>query len=273
MTAVKPGREETGSPRFAPGTFAPAPGRGSLVRMLRTHARVETALTLRHGEQILLTLLIPLALLAGLSLLDILPSGELGPVEAVDWVTPRILALAVMSSAFTGQAIALGFDRRYGVLKRLSATALPRWLLVAGRLLAALVVVAIQAVVLGVVAALLGWSPSPGGLAAGVVFLVFGTFAFGALGVLLGGSLRAEAVLALANVVWFVLLLAGGILLVPSAMPGALGDLVGLLPSGALAEGLRAALLDGHFSWGPVAVLAAWAAAAGALAARTTRLN
>ncbi|MFF5991755.1 ABC transporter permease [Prauserella flavalba] len=241
--------------------------------MLLTHARIETSLTLRHGEQILLTLLIPLALLVGLSLLDFLPTGELGSLSRVDWVTPRILALAVMSSAFTGQAIALGFDRRYGVLKRLSATALPRWLLVAGRLVAALVVVLLQVVALGIVAALLGWSPSAEGIGAAVVLLVLGTLAFGALGVLLGGALRAEAVLALANIVWFVLLLAGGILMAPSSLPGVLGELVALLPSGALAEGLRTALVDGTFAWDAVATLAVWAAAAGALATRTTKLT
>ncbi|TKG70635.1 ABC transporter permease [Prauserella endophytica] len=241
--------------------------------MLLTHARIETSLTLRHGEQILLTLLIPLALLVGLSLLDFLPTGELGSLSRVDWVTPRILALAVLSSAFTGQAIALGFDRRYGVLKRLSATALPRWLLVAGRLVAALVVVLLQVVVLGIVAALLRWSPSGAGIGAAIVLLVLGTLAFGALGVLLGGALRAEAVLALANIVWFVLLLAGGILMAPSSLPGVLGDLVALLPSGALAEGLRAALVDGMFAWDALATLAVWAVAAGAIATRTTKLT
>lgn len=261
------------TPRFAAGTFTPAPGRGSLGRMLRTHAKVEASLTLRHGEQILLTLLIPLALLIGLSVLDILPSAQLGSASKVDWITPRILALAVMSSAFTGQAIALGFDRRYGVLKRLSATALPRWLLVAGRVVAALVVVALQAVILGVVAALLGWSPSAGGILGAVPVLVVGTFAFGALGVLLGGALRAEAVLALANIVWFVLLLAGGILLAPSSMPSGAATIVELLPSGALAEGLRSVLLDGTFAWRPLGVLVAWGVAAGALASKTTRLT
>jgi ABC-2 type transport system permease protein len=258
---------------FEPGTFTPAPGRGSLGRMLRTHARIEAGLTLRHGEQVLLTLLIPLALLIGLSLLDILPASQLGSTSKVDWITPRILALAVMSSAFTGQAIALGFDRRYGVLRRLSATALPRWLLVAGRVVAALVVVVLQSVIIGVVAAFLGWSPSVSGLASAVVLLVLGTLAFGALGVLLGGALRAEAVLALANIVWFVLLLAGGILLAPSALPSGLAAVVELLPSGALAEGMRAALVDGAFAPGPMVVLAVWAVLAGGLASRTTKLT
>ncbi|MEQ0557801.1 ABC transporter permease [Amycolatopsis sp. NEAU-NG30] len=258
---------------FPAGTFTPAPGRGSLGRMLRTHARVEASLTLRHGEQILLTLLIPLALLIGLSLLDILPASSLGSASKVDAITPRILALAVMSSAFTGQAIALGFDRRYGVLKRLSATALPRWLLVAGRLAAALLVVALQSVILGVVAAFLGWSPSLSGLLSAILLLVLGTLAFGALGVLLGGALRAEAVLALANIVWFVLLLAGGILLAPSSLPSGVAHVVELLPSGALAEGMRTALVDGSFAPGPLAVLAVWAVLAGAVASRTTKLT
>lgn len=258
---------------FPEGTFTPAPGCGSLGRMLRTHARVEAALTLRHGEQLLLTLIVPLALLIGLSLLDVLPAGQLGTTSKVDWITPRILALAVLSSAFTGQAIALGFDRRYGVLKRLSATALPSWLLVAGRVAAALVVVALQSVVLGVVAAFLGWSPSAAGLGAAILLLVLGTLAFGALGVLLGGALRAEAVLAVANVVWFVLLLAGGILLAPSALPSGVGAVVELLPSGALAEGMRAALVGGQFPIGPMLVLAGWAAVAGVLATRTTKLT
>jgi ABC-2 type transport system permease protein len=258
---------------FEAGTFTPAPGAGRRGRMLLTHAKVETSLTLRHGEQILLTLLIPLALLLGLTLLDILPAGDAGSTSKVDWVTPRIFALAVMSSAFTGQAIALGFDRRYGVLKRLSATALPRWLLVAGRIVAALVVVLLQVLVLGAVAAMLGWSPSVAGLAEAVLLLVLGTLSFGALGVLLGGSLRAEAVLALANIVWFVLLLAGGILLAPSALPSGVAAIVELLPSGTLAEGLRSALVDGALAWEPVGVLLGWGAVAAAVASRTTRLT
>jgi ABC-2 type transport system permease protein len=262
----------TGRPRFEPGTFTPAPGRGRIVTMLFTHARTEIGLTLRHGEQILLTLLIPLALLVGMSVLDVVPVPD-DVTHRVDWVAPRILALAVMSSAFTGQAIALGFDRRYGVLKRLAATALPRWLLVAGKLVAALVVVAVQLLVLGGTAFALGWSPTGSGLAGALLLVVTGTVAFGALGVLLGGALRAEAVLALANIVWFVLLLAGGIVIGPDTLPGPLGTVVTYLPSGALAEGLRSAFTDGVLVWQPVAVLVGWAIAATALASRTTKLT
>lgn len=252
-----------------PGTFTPAPGRGSLPRMVLTQARTEFVLTLRNGEQLLLTLLIPLGLLIGLTVLDVLPM----PDPRVDNVTPRILALAVMSTAFTGQAIALGFDRRYGVLKRLAATALPRWSLVAGRMLAVLGVVLVQLVVLGVAAAVLGWRPESAGVVFGALLVLAGTAAFGALGVLLGGALRAEVVLALANTVWLVLVVAGGIVLSVDALPGPLAVVAAALPSGALAEGLHAALASGTPAWGALGVLVIWAMAAAALATRTLRLS
>ncbi|MGH3937098.1 MAG: ABC transporter permease [Pseudonocardiaceae bacterium] len=255
--------------RFPPGTFAPAPGRGSLPRMLLTQARTEFVLTLRNGEQVLLTLLIPLGLLIGLTMLDVVPM----PSPRVDSVAPRILALAVMSTAFTGQAIALGFDRRYGVLKRLAATALPRWSLVAGRMLAVLGLVAMQLVLLGVVAATLGWRPDPSGIAFAVLLVLAGTAAFGALGVLLGGALRAEVVLALANMVWLALVVAGGIVLSVDTLPGPLSVIATALPSGALAEGLHTALVTGTAPWGALGVLLAWTAGAGVLAARTLRLS
>jgi ABC-2 type transport system permease protein len=255
---------------FPAGTFTPAPGRGRASRMLLVHARTEAMLTLRNSEQILLTLLIPAALLVGLTVLDIFDL----PDPRVDSVVPRVFALAVMSSAFTGQAIALGFDRRYGVLKRLAATALPRWLLVGGRAVAGLVVVAVQIVVLGVLAAIMGWSPDPAGLAWVLALVVVGTLSFGALGVLLGGALKAEVVLALANIVWFVLLLGGGIVVPPDSMPGALGDVVMLLPSGALTDGMHTALVDGAApGCGVFAVLIGWGAVAALAASRTTKLS
>jgi ABC-2 type transport system permease protein len=254
---------------FSPGTFTPAPGRGRLSRMLLTQARTEFVLTLRNGEQVLLTLLIPLGMLVGLTMLNVVPV----PSPRVDNVTPRILALAVLSTAFTGQAIALGFDRRYGVLKRLAATALPRWSLVAGRILAVLGVVLVQLVVLGAVAAVLGWHPEPAGLAPAALLILAGTAAFGALGVLLGGALRAEVVLAVANTVWLLLVIAGGIVLSVHALPGPLSAIAATLPSGALADGLSTALATGATPWGALGVLLAWTAGATVLAARTLRLS
>lgn len=265
MTASKAGP-------FPPGVFTPRPGSGRPGDMLAVHARTEFLVTVRHAEQLLLTLIIPLALLVGLGTLDLLevPAG----MRRIDYMTPRVLALAVMSSAFTGQAIALGFDRKYGVLKRLAATALPRWVLVGGRLAALLAVVACQLALLVALALGLGWRPSALGAVFALPVLLLGILAFGALGVLLGGALPAEAVLALANALWLALLLAGGIVLAAEQLPAPLGSLVHLLPSGALAEGLQTALANGGPpGWGPVAVLAAWAAGAAAVAVRGVRLS
>jgi ABC-2 type transport system permease protein len=257
------------APRFAPGTFLPAPGSGRRSAMLFAQARTETMLALRNGEQVLLTLLIPVALLIGLTVLTIVPMAA----PRVDSVTPRILGLAIMSSAFTSQAISLGFDRRYGVLKRLAATAIPRWLIVTGRMASALAVVVVQLVVLGVIAAVLGWSPVVSGIGWAVLLILLGTLAFGALGVLLGGSLNAEIVLALANVIWFVLLLAGGAS-IASSVPRGMTDLLLLLPSGALADGLYSALGHGTTPlWASAVVLAAWGGVAAAVATRTTKLT
>jgi ABC-2 type transport system permease protein len=260
----------TSDARFPVGTFTPRPGPGSPARMLAAQAGTEMRLQLRNGEQVLLTLLIPIVLLVGLTLLDVVPLPE----PRVATVTPSVLALAVLSTAFTSQAITLGFDRRYGVVRRLAATALPRWLLVAGRLTAALGIVAVQVALLGALAAALGWRPPAAGLAWGLVLVLLGCAAFGALGVLLGGTLRAEVVLAVANAVWFVLLLAGGIVVPLDRLPGPVAAVAGVLPSGVLAEGLRATLTTGAAPGAmPVLVLLAWTAAATLLAVRTVRLR
>ncbi|WP_184675623.1 ABC transporter permease [Saccharothrix violaceirubra] len=238
--------------------------------MLLVQARTEAVLTLRNGEQALLTVIIPIGLLVALALMSVIPMPE----PRVGSAAARVFALAVISSAFTGQAIGLGFDRRYGVLKRLAATALPRWLLISGRMAAAFVVVAVQVVVLTVTALLLGWQPSLAGVAWGLLVIVLGTLTFGALGVLLGGALRAEIVLALANIVWFLLLLVGGVALGVESMPGWAATIVHLLPSAALAEGLHTALVDGTApAPRDVLVLSGWGAAAGALSLRTTKLS
>jgi ABC-2 type transport system permease protein len=255
---------------FPAGTFTPRPGAGSPWRMLVAQSGTELRLAFRNGEQVLLTLLIPVVLLVGLSTLDVITLPE----PRIAAVTPGVLALAVLSTAFTGQAIALGFDRRYGVIRRLAATALPRWLLVAGRFAALIGVVAIQVVALSVLAVALGWRPSTAGLGWALLLVLLGCAAFGSLGILLGGTLRAEITLAVANVVWFVLLLAGGIITPLAQLPGPLATVGALLPSGALAEGLRAALVAGAPPTGQqLLVLTGWTVVAGALALRTVKLR
>jgi ABC-2 type transport system permease protein len=134
--------------------------------------------------------------------------------------------------------------------------------------------VALQVVLLAAIAAALGWRPAPAGVGWALLLVLLGCGAFGALGILLGGSLRAEITLAVANLVWFVLLLAGGIVVPLDQLPGPLAAVAAVLPSGALAEGLRATLATGEPpAAGPVLVLLGWTAAAALLAVRTVRLR
>lgn len=252
-------------------TFTPAPGAAPLTRMIRTQAVMETRLLLRNGEQLVIALVIPLLVLVGG-----LESGELvdlGSGRRVDILTPGVLALAVMSSAFTSIAIATGFERRYGVLKRLGASPLPRAGLVAGKTGAVLIVESLQIAVLSITALSLGWDPEGGLVAvvASVLLVILGTAAFGSLALAMAGTLRAEATLAAANLIYVLLLVCGGVVVPLDRYPDAVRPLIELLPSGALAEGLREALTGQGVSWLAVLVLTVWAAAGAALTSRTFR--
>ena len=256
--------------RFVVGTFVPRAGGASVPRMVWAQTGLELRLALRHPEQVFLTLVVPVLLMLGLTLTSVVAI----PSPRIAEVTPAVLVVAVMSTAFTSQAISLAFDRRYGVLRRLAATALPRWLIIVGRLTAMFGVVAVQLLVLGALAVLLGWAPALPGVGWALLLVVLGCASFGALGLLLGGALRAEIVLAVANVVWFALLLAGGIAVPVSALPPSLAAVVVYLPSGALADGLRGALVIGRApSPIEIVVLLGWTTAAAVVAIRAVRLR
>ncbi|RYJ27030.1 ABC-type multidrug transport system, permease component [Streptomyces sp. L-9-10] len=239
------------------GTYAPAPGAAPLVRMIAAQTAFETKLLLRNGEQLLLTVIIPSLLLVLFSTVDIIDTGA---DKAVDFLAPGVLALAVMSTAFTGQAIATGFERRYGVLKRLAVSPLPRWALMAAKTLSVLVTEVLQIVLLTVIAFALGWSPEGSPLAV-LPLLVLGTAAFSGLGLLMAGTLRAEATLAAANLVFLLLLVGGGVIVPLDEFPDAARSVLGLLPISALSDGLREVLQHGAaLPWGDLGILAVWSA-------------
>ncbi|MFI0422632.1 ABC transporter permease [Spongiactinospora sp. 9N601] len=236
--------------------------------MVAAQAAAEVRGMLRNGEQLLLTLIIPVLLLVGFSLAPVL---DLPTARRIDFLAPGVLALAVMSTAFTGQAIATGFERRYGVLKRLGATPLSRGGLMLAKTAAVIAVEAIQVVVIAGVALGLGWRPQGSPFAAALLLLL-GTAAFSGLGLLMAGTLRAEATLAGANLVYLVLLGCGGVVFPLTAFPSGARGVLELLPISALTGGLRAVLTSGAASpAGALAVLAAWAVLSLGLAARTFR--
>lgn len=240
--------------------LAPAPRPAP--RRILSHGLYETRNVLRNGEQLLVSLILPLLVLFGAHRLELITSAA---TPSIDVITPGVLALAVMASAFTGQGIATGFERQYGVLAYLATTPLGATGLILGKAIAVLAVVIVQVVVIGTAGMVLGWSPDPVGLLWLGVVVVLGATAFTALGLLLAGTVRAEATLALTNVIWVLLGAAGGSVF-PLDHEGA-GALLLLLPSAALGEGLRTASLEGSFPILEALILAGWAALA-VLAAR-----
>jgi ABC-2 type transport system permease protein len=235
--------------------------------MVLSQTGLEIRMVLRNGEQLMLTVFIPVLALVLFSSIEFMNLGNRD--RRVDFLVPGVLALAVISTSFTGLAIGTGFERRYGALKRLGASPLPRWGLLSAKLLAVTAIEALQVLLLCGVASAMGWAPH-GAWYAVAVLLLAGTTAFASLGLLMAGTLRAEATLAGANLVYLFFLVTGGIAVPLSRFPGRVRSVLEALPAGALSNGLREVLRDGSsLPWGPVGVLAAWAAVAGLLAART----
>lgn len=267
----EPGREGRPGTGGAAGRYTPRPGAAPLPRMIAAQTALETRMLLRHGEQLLLTIVIPALLLVVFSGADIIDGMNEGRGGRVDFMAPGVLALAVLSTAFTGQAIATGYERRFGVLKRLGASPLPRWALMCGKTGAVLVVLLLQTALLTVAALSLGWSPQGSPVAAAALMLL-GTAACSGLGLLMAGTLRAEATLAAANLVFVLLLVGGGVVIPLADFPSGVRGALELLPLTALAEGLREVLREGAgMPWGNAGVLAAWAVPSLAAAARFFR--
>jgi ABC-2 type transport system permease protein len=240
------------------------------VKALRAQTAAELRLTLRRGDAVLLNLAIPVGLLVFFSVVDVLPKPS-GVKHAVDFLSPGILALAVMSTAMVSLGIATGFERQYGVLKRLGATPLGRSRLLGAKMTAIAVIESIQVALIVVVALLLGWNPG-GPVAAAIPAVLLATVAFSGLGLLMAGALRAEVTLAAANGLYLLLLLLGGMIFPLSKLPEGLRTLAQGLPAGALSDALHGALSTGGAvparAW---IVLAVWALAAPLAAARTFR--
>ena len=236
---------------------------------LAAQAKAEVTMTLRRGESLLLALGIPVLLLVFFSLVDVLPTPA-GTEDPVDFLGPGILALAVMSTAMVGLAIATGFEREYAVLKRLGTTPLRRGELLAAKVAGVLVVLAVQVAVLLPVALALGWRPEGDAvLALGAVLLA--TAGFAGLGLVMAGTLPALTTLAAANGLYLMLLLLGGMVIPLGELPGPLRAVARALPAAALSDALHGALAAGSVPGRAWVVLAAWAVAAPTAAALTFR--
>jgi ABC-2 type transport system permease protein len=250
---------------------SPAPGAAPLPKMVAAQAGLEVRTLARNGEQVLVTLIIPVLLLVVFSSEALISVGH---GSRIGFIVPGILALAVMSTSFTSLAIGTAFERRYGVLKRLGATPLSRTGLISAKAATVLTVQCGQVAIIVVVGLLLGWQPVLTAVSVLSALLIFvaGSAAFCGLAMLMAGTLRAEATLAAANLVYLILLGVGGVLFPLAKFPAAARPALRLLPSGAMSDGLRMALRYGAgLPARDLVVLVAWAIAGIALAARTFR--
>jgi ABC-2 type transport system permease protein len=240
------------------------------MRALRAQVVAELRLTARRGDAILLNIAIPVGLLVFFSVVDVLPKPA-GIKHPVQFLSPGVIALAVMSTAMVSLGIATGFERQYSVLKRLGSTPLGRPRLVAAKIASVLAIEAVQVIVLVAVALLLGWDPG-GSVAPAVPAVLLATMAFSGLGLLMAGALRAELTLAAANGLYLLLLLLGGMVFPLSKLPSGLRSVAQVLPAGALSDALHGSLTAGGTvaarSW---VALVAWAAVAPVVAARLFR--
>lgn len=242
-------------------SFTPAAAPAPAGRRVIAHALTETKLLIRNGEQLLLALVIPL----GILIIGKIVGGTFGDLALL---APSVLALAIWSSAFTSVAIATGFERRYGVLERLAATPLGRPGLLAGKAISVIIVVGGQLVILVAAGLILGWRPhwELGATLVGLLIMIISIAGFVCLALAMAGRLRAEATLALANLVYVIFAAAGALVLPLARYPEFLQPIIRLLPTAALGEGLRAAAsgvaapipLLISFVWLMLAAAAAW---------------
>ena len=238
-----------------------------LGRQVMAQTKIELLLTLRRGESVLITLIVPVLLLIFFASLNIVPAAT---GKAVDFLLPGILALAVMAAGMVSLGIATAYERYYGVLKRLGSSPLPRSGLIIAKLISVLVLELIQIIILvGVAIILYGWRPAGSPLLT-LLIMAIGTVTFSALGLAMAGALRAEVTLAGANGLYLLFLLLGGGILPLSHLPPALAAIAQILPAAALTQALQATMSNNApFPLFSLVILVIWAVAILLVAIRT----
>lgn len=231
------------------------------MRALAAQIRAELALTLRRGESLLVTFMIPLGLMWFFIKVDVIRlSGN-----RADALAPGIAAVAIMASAMVSMGISTGFERHYLVLKRLGGTPLGRVRLLFAKIVTIALIELAQVAVIVAMAKVLGGEPRLD-LAALAASALLGTAAFGGIGLLMAGTLRGEMNLALSNGLFVAMLLIGGAIIDVGSLPGPLEAAAKLMPLHPLTQAFGSALGGGPAQGWPVllawAVLAPLAAAA-----------
>jgi ABC-2 type transport system permease protein len=217
--------------------------------------RAELTMALRRGESLLVTIIIPTVLLFLAMWLHIAPGTQSAQIA---FLLPGILTAAIMSTSLVSLGIATAYDRYYGSLKRLGSTPLPRWGLIAAKIVTVLAIEAAQTVLLVLIATIFfGWRPT-GSLPLALLVMLIGTAAFVGLGMLMAGTLRAEATLAGANGLFILFLAIGGVVLPVNHLPVVIQQIAQILPAAALSDALRSAMSSADIDGGSLLLLTVW---------------
>lgn len=239
-----------------------------LVRVIE-QGRYETMAMLRNGEQLMLNIIFPVMALIALRFTGLIDEyAKSVGVSRMDAAVPGVLALCVISTALSGQGIATGFDRRYGVLRFLATTPLGRNGLIMGKCIAVLVVVAIQFTLVAALGYGLGWRLDAIAVSRSIITMLMGAGAFTALGLLIAGTVRAEATLAIVNIAWVILAGAGGVVFPLKSFPDWYAGIVAWSPSAALGDALRGNFIQHQWLADPHWVIIVWTVVIGFIASR-----
>ena len=241
----------------APTTATNAtPGAAPVTQAILAQTRAELTMALRRGESLLVTIVIPAGLLIVFMGLSVVPGTT---SDKIAFMLPGILAAAIMSTSLVSLGIATGYDRYYGSLKRLGSTPLPRWGLIVAKIVMVLAIEAAQTVLLVLISVIFySWRPS-GSLLLALLVMLIGTAAFVGLGMLMAGTLRAEATLAGANGLFLFFLIFGDIVIPLNHWPGVIAWPAHILPAAALSDALRTALSPTGIDGGSLLLLVVWA--------------
>jgi ABC-2 type transport system permease protein len=241
-----------------------------MTRLILHQLRYDLRSFSRNRQAAFSTLLLPILLLV------ILVNVGDRTAHGAELYVPGLIAFATMSASFISLVVDLVAQREAGVLKRRLASPVPPWVLIAARMLAAVIASIAAAFVLLAVAGNAYNVPVPASALPGVIVTtVLGAGALSALAYALASAIRsvASAQPVVALVVLPVLVISG--VLVPTAdLPHGLAVAARVLPLEHLAHGLRSAFDSGApLGVSPVdaLVLAAWSAAGALIAA--TRFN
>ena len=226
----------------------------SQVRRVSAHARWELKLLIRNGEQLLLTFVIPVVLLLALGLTHL-------STQKINAAVPTVFAVSILATCFTSLAIGTGFERRSGALRYLGTTPLSRLDLILGKLIATATLTLMSLAVVAITGLFLDWRPSIAGIGIALIVVLLSAAVWVSWALVIAGHFRAEAVLAIANGLFLVMMIFGGIVIATSHMPNAVAHVVDLLPSAAMANGLRDALESGSVPALAISILVFWAIA------------